>query len=165
MAMSLNAMVARENQSEDFLSDNDWNLFLELVRDSDALVWGRVTHELFISTIRELFPSLPVAVVTRDPAFRLDGQTVRAGSPEQAVTELAAGGAGKVLLAGVSRHNGAFARAGLIDEVVLGVEPVLVAGGIPLLTGDAPDLRLELVEVDDRRRRPTLYLRYRVIKP
>ena len=56
MAMSLNAIVARENQSEDFLSGNDWDLFLELVGDSDALVLGRVTHELFIRPVRELSP-------------------------------------------------------------------------------------------------------------
>jgi riboflavin biosynthesis pyrimidine reductase len=59
--------------------------------------------------------------------------------------------------------NGAFARAGLIDEVILGVEPVLVARGIPLLVGDAPDLRLEFVGLDDRRR-PTLRLHYRLAR-
>src|SRR5690349_5609108 len=118
MAMSLNAIVARENQSEDFLSGNDWDLFLELLRDSDALVWGRVTHELFIGPVRELFPELPVAAVTRDPAFEVDDETVRTSSPEQAVAELAARGAATVLLAGGSQINGAFARAGLIDEVV-----------------------------------------------
>ena len=42
MAMSLNAMVAREDQSEDLLSLTDWELFLELVRDVDALVTRRV---------------------------------------------------------------------------------------------------------------------------
>ena len=114
MAMSLNAIVAREDQSEDFLSGNDWELFLELVRDSDALVWGRVTHELFIKPVRELFPVLPVAVVTHDPVLSVDGETVRAGSPEQAVASLAARGAATVLLAGGSRINGSFARAGAL---------------------------------------------------
>jgi hypothetical protein len=59
--------------------------------------------------------------------------------------------------------NGAFAGARLIDEVILAVEPVLVARGIPLLISDAPDLRLDLVGVDDRRR-PTLRLHYRVAR-
>jgi dihydrofolate reductase len=162
MAMSLNAVVARADQSEDFLSRNDWDLFLELVRESDALVWGRVTHELFIKPVRELFPALPIAVVTTDPALLVDDWTVRAGSPEQAIAALAERGATKLLLAGGSRINGAFARAGLIDEVVVAVEPVIVSRGIPLLTGDVPDLRLDLVAVDDRRR-PTLRLHYRVV--
>ena len=163
MAMSLNAMVAREDQSEDFLSLTDWELFLELVRDADALVWGRVTHELFIAQVRRLFPALPVAVLTRDPAFTVDDGTVRAGSPEEAVAALAARGAATVLLAGGPQVNGAFSRAGLVDEVVVAVEPVIVARGIPLVTGDGPDLRLELVAVDDQRQ-PTVRLHYRVIR-
>jgi dihydrofolate reductase len=163
MAMSLNAMVAREDQSEDFLSLTDWELFLELVRDADALVWGRVTHELFIPQVRRLFPALPVAVLTRDPAFTVDDGSVRAGSPEEAVAALAARGAATVLLAGGPQVNGAFSRAGLVDEVVVAVEPVIVARGIPLVTGDGPDLRLELVAVDDQRQ-PTVRLHYRVIR-
>lgn len=35
---------------------------------------------------------LPVAVVTRDPAFAVDSGTVAAASPEQAVAELSARG-------------------------------------------------------------------------
>lgn len=163
MAMSLNAIVAREDQSEDFLSSTDWELFLELVRGADALIWGRVTHELFIRQVRPLFPTLPVAVVTRDPSFAVDDGTVRAPSPEEAVAELAARGAAAALLAGGSRVNGAFSRSGLVDEVVVAVEPVIVARGIPLVTGEAPDMRLELVAVDEGHR-PTVRLHYRVIR-
>jgi dihydrofolate reductase len=162
MAMSLNAMVAREDQSEDFLSRTDWELFLELVRGTDALIWGRVTHELFIRRVRPVFPELPLAVVTRDRSFAVEDGTVPAASPEEAVAELAARGAATALLAGGSRLNGAFSRAGLIDEVVVAIEPAIVAQGIPLVSGDASDMRLELVGVDDQRR-PTVRLHYRVI--
>ena len=163
MAVSLNAMAARENGSEDFLSQQDWELFVEQLSDHESLCWGRVTHELFIEPVRQLFPELPIAVVTRDPAFPVDSGTARAASPERAIAELSAHGATTALLAGGPQVNGAFIHARLIDEVVLGIEPVLVARGIPLLVGDAPDLRLDLVDVDDRRR-PTLRLRYRVIR-
>jgi hypothetical protein len=40
---------------------------------------------------------------------------------------------------------------------------VIVARGLPLLRGDAPDLPLELVSVDESRR-PTLCVRYRVAR-
>ena len=69
MAMSLNGIVARENQSEDFLSSRDWELFLELVRSSDALIWGRVTHQLFERLVRPQFQELPIIVVTRTNDF------------------------------------------------------------------------------------------------
>lgn len=163
MAVSLNAMAARENQSEDFLSGQDWDLFVELLGDAESLVWGRVTHQLFIEQVRQLFPHLPVAVLTRDPAFAVDGTTVTAASPEEALAALSARRAGTALLAGGPHVNGAFVRARLIDEVVLGIEPVLVSRGLPLIAGEAPDLRLDLVAVDDRRR-PTLRLHYRVLR-
>jgi hypothetical protein len=50
--------------------------------------------------------------------------------------------------------SGAFARAKLIDEVIVAVEPVLVVRGLALLLGGAPDLRLDLVDIVDRRRPP-----------
>jgi riboflavin biosynthesis pyrimidine reductase len=162
MATSLNGMAARENGAEDFLSAHDWDLFVELVGASESLVWGRVTHELFIGSVRQLFPELIVVVVTRDPVLAVDSGTARAASPEQAIAELVSRGATSAILAGGPRLNGAFAAARLIDEVILGVEPVLVTSGLPMVVGEAPDLRLALVEVDDRRR-PTLCLRYRVV--
>jgi dihydrofolate reductase len=161
MALSVNAMAARLDGSEDFLSTNDWELFVELLGATESLVWGRVTHELFFGPVRELCPELPVAVLTRDRAFPVDVGTIPAASPEQALAELSAQGATTALLAGGPHVNGAFARARLIDEVVLAIEPVVVARGIPLLVGDLPDLHLDLVGVDDSRR-PTLRLHYRV---
>jgi dihydrofolate reductase len=161
MAVSLNAMAAREDRSEDFLSQDDWDLFVELLGVSESLVWGRVTHQLFVEPVRKLFPDLPIAVLTRDPAFEATNGITPAASATQAVANLSARGITTALLAGGPQVNGAFARAGLIDEVVLAVEPVLVARGLPLLMGDAPDLRLDLLGVDDRRQ-PTLRLHYRV---
>lgn len=163
MAVSLNAMAAREDGSEDFLSQDDWEMFVELLRATESLVWGRVTHELFIDQVRQLFPKLPVVVVTRDPEFIVDSASACAASPEQAIAELSAHGVATALLAGGPQVNAAFASAQLIDEVVLGIEPVLVARGLPLLAGEAADLRLDLVGVDDSRR-PTVRLHYRVVR-
>jgi dihydrofolate reductase len=161
MALSLNAMAAREDQSEDFLSSTDWDLFVELLHAHDSLVWGRVTHELFIDQVRRLLPDLPVAVVTRNPEFAVDGDIVRAASPQEALAELSARAAATALLAGGPHLNAGFVREQLVDEVVLALEPVLVARGLPLLIGDAPDLRLDLLAVDDKRG-PTLRVHYRV---
>lgn len=160
MAMSLNGMTARENQSEDFLGSVDWNLFLDLVRGSDALVWGRVTHELFEPLVRPHAPDLPILAVTRNPDFRTGPASLRASSPAEAVAILRAKGTDAILLAGGATLNGAFVEAQLVDEVVLALEPVIVSRGIPLLRGDAPDLRLTLADVE-RVNGQTLRVRYR----
>lgn len=163
MAMSLNGMTAREDLSEDFLSRTDWDMFLELVRASDALVWGRVTHELFESPVRKELPELPMIVVTRNADYRARPGSYAAPSPKEALAALERRGAHRVLLAGGGHLNAGFAQAGLIDEIVLAIEPVIIGRGIPLVVGDAPDLRLELSAIEDDRR-PTLRVRYRVLR-
>jgi dihydrofolate reductase len=162
MAMSLNGIVARENQSEDFLSSRDWELFLELLRSSVALIWGRVTHELFEQRVRAEFHELPIIVVTRKNDFVTRSGSTRALTPEDAVAVAARLDADNALLAGGSQLNTGFARSGLIDEVIVAIEPVIVSRGIPLLSGDAPDLRLDLLDIDQRRQ-PSLRARYRVL--
>jgi len=81
---------------------------------------------------------------------------VQLATPGATLQKLFSSGYGAVLA-------GEFLRLGLVDEVVVAVEPVIVARGIPLVTGDGPDLRLELVAVDDQRQ-PTVRLHYRVIR-
>lgn len=161
MAMSLNGMTARPDGAEDFLSNADWEMFVDLVRGSDALVWGRVTHELFEELIRPYAVDQPIVAVTGDAGYATGPGSLRASSPEDAVEMLRARGVDKILLAGGSALNGAFIQAGLVDEVVLGIEPVIVARGLPLLRGDAPDLRLQLADVQ-RVSDQTLLVRYRV---
>ena len=163
MAMSLNGMTARENGSEDFLSNADWELFLDLVRGSHAIVWGRVTHELFEQPIRQEFQDLPVVAVTHDEHFATRPGSLAARSPDGALHLLDQLGLENVLLAGGSQLNAAFARAGLIDHVVIAIEPVIVARGIPLVADDAPDLRLQLVQVDQAHS-PTLRVQYDVLR-
>ncbi len=163
MAMSLNGIVAREDQSEDFLANRDWELFLELVRSSDALIWGRVTHQLFEGLVRPEFQELPIIVVTRKNDFVTQPGSIRAATPEDAVGVAARLNADNALLAGGPQLNAGFAAAALIDEVIVAIEPVIVSRGIPLLSGDAPDLRLDLLDIDQSRP-PTMRVRFRVLR-
>lgn len=163
MAVSLNGMAAREDQSEDFLSKTDWEMFLELVRACDGIIWGRVTHQLFEQSVRSQFAELPIVVVTQNSMLATKPGSIRASSPQEAVALLTRRGASRILLAGGSQLNAAFAREGLIDEVILAIEPVVVAKGIPMVAPNAADLRLSLVGIENSRN-PTLRLHYRVLK-
>jgi dihydrofolate reductase len=163
MAMSLNGIVAREDQSEDFLANRDWELFLQLVRSSDALIWGRVTHQLFEGRVRPEFPEVPIIVVTGRNDFVTQPGSIRAATPEDAVRIASRLNADNALLAGGSQLNAGFASAGFIDEVIVAIEPVIVSRGIPLLSGDTADLRLDLLDIDQSRQ-PTIRVRYRVLR-
>lgn len=163
MAMSVNGIIARENQSEDFLTSPQWEMFIEMVRASDVIIWGRITHEIFVQSLRREISDVCGMVVTRDTDFAVQEGWSRATSPVEAVELLRSRGFKHALLTGGSKLNESFARANLIDDVVLAVEPVIVGRGIPLVGPGTPDLRLDLaaVELD---RSPKLKLRYRVLK-
>ena len=47
MSMSVNGMIARPHGSEDFLSNINWQAFVDLAKAAGAVAWGRKTHEKF----------------------------------------------------------------------------------------------------------------------
>jgi dihydrofolate reductase len=67
------------------------------------------------------------------------------GPVHQAMVE-AAGGA-NVWLVGGGELVGAFADQGLLDEIIMGVTPVFLAGGAPLLPRRLLSSRVHLVQI------------------
>jgi dihydrofolate reductase len=45
MAISLNAIIATKEGSEDFLSNDNWKQFVKLVKNIGCFIWGRKTYE------------------------------------------------------------------------------------------------------------------------
>jgi len=164
MALSLNGMVARDNDDTDFLAPDNWTIFVELAHETGAVIWGRRTHELVrgygAQYIRDLDGTTRV-VVSGNPALDLEPGWQVAGSPEAAVALVAAASRERSLLVGGAALNTAFARAGLIDGVIVNVESVIIGRGIPLFAPETFDLPLRLREVR-RVREEIAQLRYDV---
>jgi riboflavin biosynthesis pyrimidine reductase len=164
MAMSLDGMVARENDDTDFLAHDNWTLFVELARQTGALIWGRRTHELvrgYGASFLVDLNGLGRVVVSGDAQLALEPGWQRAASPEQAVALLEDAGHKRTLVVGGAALNTAFAQAGLVDAVILNVESVIVGHGIPLFAPAPLDLRLQLLAVQ-RVREEIVQLHYRV---
>lgn len=41
MATSVNGVIARENNEEDFLSEDNWDTLFQLANKSGCIIWGR----------------------------------------------------------------------------------------------------------------------------
>lgn len=167
MAISANGIIARPDYREDFLSRENWDSFLDCVRETGALIWGRKTHEKVRAYGPQYFRPLASSsniVVSGNPAFTVDEPGFEvAATPQQALDSLAARGLRRATLSGGSLLNTAFARAGSIHEVVLNVEAVFIGRGIPLFAPDDVDLELrfnEMRQVSDR----IVQLRYAVLE-
>src|SRR5262245_8154077 len=103
MSMSVNGMIARENDSTDFLSHGEWPLFMELAHQTGALLWGRKTHEIirgYGEQVLQSFDGLFRIVISHNPHLRLEPDWQVATSPQQAISLLATAGRSRALLAG-----------------------------------------------------------------
>lgn len=165
-AMSVNGMIARENGEEDFLSDKNWDTFAGLARDAGAIIWGRKTHEAMQGwgkAYADSIKSVRKIVVSEDPNFVTEEEYEVARSPQEAIEILRQAGFQNAILPGGAMLNRAFAAAGLVDEVIVNVEPVVVGKGIPMFAPEAFDLNLEFAGIE-RLAEGIVKLRYRVKK-
>lgn len=166
MSASLNGFMARTNDDTDFLTHDNWLVFVELAHRKGAAIWGRKTHEVVRGYGAQFFQDLaglPCVVLSRDRQFPIEPGFIVATSPNQALEFLRQAGHTKVLLVGGAGVNSAFARAGLIDAVILNIQSVIVGQGLPLFAPAAFDLPLQLQAID-RVRPDIVQLHYLVQK-
>lgn len=147
-SVSVNGMMGRPDGRGDFFSDFCWTGFIAMAQQMKAMIWGRVTHDVFRAipgALEQLSAVRGVVLSSRRDYQPGPGWQV-ASTPKEALEVLSRSGATDVLVAGGQRVNTAFLREGLLDEVVLFVESVIIARGMPLFAPTEADLRLELVE-------------------
>lgn len=147
--MSANGMIADKNGSEGFLSDENWDTFSELVEVHGNLIAGRKAYEVVSSWSEEYsfddFDATKV-ILSRSENFNPPEGYTKSASPEEALATLKENGFKTALVCGGATVNTAFAREGLIDEVILNIESVCVGEGIPLFAPDDFTMNMELIE-------------------
>jgi dihydrofolate reductase len=164
MAMSLNGYIAEENGSEDFLSDANWKKFCDLAEKHGNFVVGRKTYEA-VKNWNEGFgfddlKGIKKVIISQDENYALDEGYVLAASPKDALEKLR--GFDSVLVTGGSTINTAFMKEGLLDEVMVNIEPALIGKGIPLFA--KADFLKELEFVSSEESDGIVSLHYRIGK-
>lgn len=149
MAISSNGIIATETGDEEFLSHENWEKFCELAREFGNFVVGRKTYEAVKKwdggyNFDDLV-GVEKIIISQDKNFKLDKGYILANSPEDALAKLSQKGFKKVLVTGGANINSAFAKANLLDEVVLNFEPVVVGKGISVFAPEDFELKLKLV--------------------
>src|SRR5690349_14197094 len=181
-ATSIDGFIADQDNSLDWLFEADQgggheaaNPFATFFADVGAFAMGATTYEwvlehdallekpvkwadyygdtpAWVFSHRSL-PSIPGADLT---FVRGDVRPVHA-----AMVEAARGK--NVWIVGGGELAGAFADAGLLDELILGVAPVTLGAGAPLLPRRMASQRLTLTAVEQKGQ--FAYVRYAVAKP
>ena len=146
VAASLDGFIADPDGGYDWIVEEPDIDFAAYAAKIDAFVMGRGTYEITLENPEgsALFGGKRVYVVstTLDPAEHPD-VTVISEDVESRVAALKAEPGGDIWLFGGGVLFRSLLEAGLVDRVEVGVVPVLLGEGIPMLAGLDPGLRAE----------------------
>ena len=167
MAISANGIIATETGDEEFLSHENWEKFCGLAREFGNFVVGRKTYEAVKKwndgyNFDDLV-GIEKIIISQDQNFKLDEGYALAISPEDALAKLSKKGFDKALVTGGASINSAFAKAKVLDEIILNIEPIFVGKGIPLFAPQDFELNLQLISSDKTDKGITT-LSYSVVK-
>jgi dihydrofolate reductase len=144
MATTANGYIAKENDDTSWISKEEWNSYSKAVRDAGNMVIGHRTYEIL--TTQPEFAELQdvrIVVLAHSDVHLLSEKHLLAHSPAEALELLQ--GSSEVVVAGGSMVNAAFLSQGLVDELYLDIEPLLLGTGIPLLERVGSETALELI--------------------
>lgn len=165
MAMAVNGYIAKEDDNTDFVSEVEWNSFRKMIKQVGNMIVGKRTYEIMQKggEFRDLGDTVCV-VVTHDGSFKISNpHHLVAGSPKEALDLLKTQGFGEALVAGGGMINSSFMREGLVDEIYLDVEPVILGRGIQLFYPEDFESSLEPLEIN-KLNENLIQLHYRVKK-
>jgi dihydrofolate reductase len=155
VATSLDGYIARLNGELDWLTntaaaniseDYGYKEFFDTV---DTVVLGRKTYEFVLSINEWPYAGKKTIILSRE-AGKVPGNLafdveVMSGPPADLVRRLEAEGARHIYVDGGKTIQG-FLNAGLINEMIITLVPVLIGDGIPLFGKLDRDVKLQHIE-------------------
>ena len=138
MVISLDGRITQgsDGQASSWASPEDQKIFRQLITDCDCVIMGSATYAAqrgFITPTADT----PRYVLTRTPDnFSQDahrpGLIFFAGTPADVIADCRSHGYQNVLLVGGAATTARFLDAGLVDELLITVEPYIFGEGLPL---------------------------------
>lgn len=138
MAVSVDGFIAGANNETPW-SDAEWEAYREFIKSCDVCLIGSRTYEVMLSS-NEFVEDAIYLVVTQDDNLDtgdFEKVSIRSADDMPKFNKIGVVGGGDL--------NGCLAELGVIDEIILDVEPVILGQGIPLFGNHKPDLQLKLI--------------------
>jgi dihydrofolate reductase len=147
LGISLDGYIARRNGDVDFLfMPKDYSM-ADFFACIDTALMGRKTYDIAKKMGGSFGPKTPTYVFSRKrrPGDR-DGVTFTNRSPAALVGEIRKRPGKDIWLMGGGQLIRDFLKADLVDELYIGVVPVLLGEGIPLFPSGFPQREFALIE-------------------
>jgi dihydrofolate reductase len=150
VACSVNGFISREDGSYDFFPMEGEHVadYIESLKAFDVVLMGRRTYEQGLKVgVTDPYPSMKSYVFSRtmkeSPNERV---ALVSGDAGAAVRELKNGAGKDIYLCGGAALATTLFAEGLVDEVILKLNPLLIGPGIPLFSGPVRKTDLELTD-------------------
>ncbi len=146
-AVSADGFIAHKDGSEDFIPDDAWDDFLEVLSSYDVIVIGRKTYEAmqaYPAAMINSFESIPmkrIVMSQKKDFLPKEGYLVMSS-----LSVLSASGKNILITSGPSLNTAAL-QAGIINRIMLNVVPVAIGDGIPVFNAKPV---LGLLSTEDR---------------
>lgn len=164
MTQTLDGKIGKDRDHiADWSSKADKKAFAAESKKLGVIIMGSSTFD----TIKRPLPERLNIILTSQPEKYKEYEQPDVleffnGSPAEVVKMLESRGHQTAALGGGAKTNAAFLKAGLVDEILLSITPLIFGRGISLAEGEDLDLKLELLETN-MLDEATLQLRYKVL--
>ena len=160
MAITADGKIAKSSSHlTNWTSKEDKAFFMSETKKAGVVIMGKNTY----NTFKRPLPNRLNIVLTREEQVSIPGQLeFKNASPKEILDELGQRGYERVALIGGASINGAFLEAGLIDEILLTIEPRLFGKGLDIFSDIDCDIALSLISIKQLNK-DVLCLHYKLI--
>lgn len=148
LAASANGLISNERNVPDWLSSEFGQDFMAISQRAQAVIMGKKTYN-HLSPDHLPLKEGSLVVLTHDINATPSQPNVlfTSDSPEKIISRLAAKGHREAVVIGGTQTLTAFVKAGLVNELILIVEPVFFGSGLPITQGIEFEFQLSLLEL------------------
>ena len=156
-AMSLDGLISlHESAPVTFTSREDKELLRHTIENTDCLLVGRRTYELSQSILEKR----TCVVFSNNPDLRSHKPNITYSQLSKESIQKLSGSGKKFLLLGGSQIYHWFIKEGLVNELLLTVEPIVLTQGVPIISDISLHQRFNLVSSRILNSQGTVLLHY-----
>ena len=149
LAVSANGLISNKRNIPDWLSEEFSEGFMAISQQAKAVIMGKTTYNYLAPDHLPLTNEGTLAVLTHDTsAERVQSNVVFTDkNPQGIAAMLESRGHSEAVVIGGTTTVSEFMKAGLVNELILVVEPVLFGAGLPILKDVDHEYGMSLYDV------------------
>lgn len=145
-AVTLDGFIADlDGECYSWISEDDEALYEAMVQQVGCSLVGRKTYEQYLEDFPSKNGSTTFVYTTSNNQQDQDKIKFVTGTPNEVLEQIQTQGFSEVILTGGGDVNGSFAKAGLVNEIIVSCYGVTLGEGIPIFGKYKPKLKLELL--------------------